>query len=291
VSLPVAAHTYSYIWAQTFEETLHHLAAMGHASAEAIVNPPHLWPSAFDAARRADIVDLMTRSGFHLVSLNCPSLDLNLTSPASEVREYSFQHYRQVIDLAADLGARFVCAIPGKVHPLLSAPIDALRGWLLGSLAALNDHARSRSVELLVENFPPGFLPKAEDLMAFLDDRALEGVGVVYDVANGAFAGEDPVHGLEVVAPRLRLVHLSDTGLDRYGHDDIGTGVVAFEQIAEALRRIGYEGVSVLEVISRDLSRADADLRRNMARLADAGWGVDQRVLRAGSTTTSGGKA
>ena len=289
MTLPLGVHTYSYVWDQTFEETLRHLAALGHTSAEAIVNPPHLWPADLDAERRNSIAALMAETGVRLTSLNCPSLDLNLTASAREVRTYSLDHYRQVIDLAADLGVPAVCAIPGKVHPLLAAPLDLLRGWLHDALAALDEHAQRRDVDLLVENFPPGFLPLAEDLMAFLDQPALARVGVVYDVANGAFAGEDPVHGLSVVAPRLRLVHLSDTGLERYGHDDIGTGIVRFDAVAGALERIGYDGDSVLEVITRDAASADTDLRRNVERLERSGWHVPRPPGAGGEPTHSGG--
>ena len=289
MSLPLAAHTYPYIWQHTFEQTARHLAGLGHRSAEAIVNPPHFWPAQFDGDRRQSAAGLMRSEGFRLVSLNCPSLDLNLTSAAEEVRAYSLDHYLQVIDLAADLGAPYVCAIPGKVHPLLAAPIDRLRQWLVDALVALDERARERGVELLVENFPPGFLPLAEDLMGFLDQAGLERVGVVYDVANGAFAGEDPVHGLEVVAPRLRLVHLSDTGLDTYGHDNIGTGVVRFEEVARALEDIDFRGASVLEVISRDVSVADDDLRRNVAKLEQVGWRVSADASDGDEATPPGG--
>lgn len=277
IQLPVAAHSYPYIWHESFEDTLTRMSRLGQHGFEAIVNPPHLWPSEMNATRRSNVKDLLTDCDLQIVSLNCPSLDLNLVSPSVEMRRYSLGHYLQVVELAADLGVQFVCAIPGKVHPLLSAPREEVANWLHEALRSLELAAGDAGVRLLVENFPGGFLARAVDLRDYLDERGLASVGVVYDVANGVFIGEDPSEGINVLGDRLGLIHLSDTGLETYAHADIGTGVVPFDRVAESLLAKNFSGYSVLEVITPDPFRADAMLDTNLRALADLGFGVDGR--------------
>lgn len=275
--LSIAAHTYPYIWHETFEDTLRRMAHLGQRKIEAIVNPPHLWPSEMSTARRSDVKNLLSELELQVVSLNCPSLDLNLVSPSEEVRRYSLDHYLQVVGLARDLDVQFVCAIPGKIHPLLSAPRAKVADWLHEALQTLSAAANDLGVRLLVENFPGGFLPRAVDLRSYLDERGLSSVGVVYDVANGVFVHEDPADGIRDLGDRLGLIHLSDTGWEIYAHDDIGTGVVPFDRVAETLRSTNFAGTSVLEVITPDPLRADAALDTNLRALANLGFDVDGR--------------
>jgi sugar phosphate isomerase/epimerase len=94
-------------------------------------------------------------------------------------------------------------------------------------------------------------------------------VGVVYDVANAVYAREDPVEGLRQAAPRLHLIHLSDTPLESWRHDAVGTGVVPFERIGRAVRELGCPVPLVLEVISPE---PDRDFPASIAELARLGW-------------------
>ena len=59
---------------------------------------------------------------------------------------------------------------------------------------------------------PFAFLPKIDELLAAVESYGEPSIGVVYDLANGYFVDEDIVAGLRKAAPRLRLVHVSDTG-------------------------------------------------------------------------------
>ncbi|SVE10957.1 uncharacterized protein METZ01_LOCUS463811 [marine metagenome] len=109
----------------------------------------------------------------------------------------------------------------------------------------------------------------ASDLSRVLDKLADERVGVVYDVANGFFAGEDPASGIQMLRDRIDLVHLSDTGRKHWRHDPIGTGEIDFEAVAKTIQSINFSGQSVMEIISSD---PDRELPESQRRLAQWGW-------------------
>lgn len=93
-------------------------------------------------------------------------------------------------------------------------------------------------------------------------------IQVCYDVANAHFINEDPAVGLSDVAPRLALVHVSDTTQSVYRHDAVGDGDIDFTRLPQAISAVGYESPVVLEVISKN---ADRDIERSVNALRQAG--------------------
>jgi sugar phosphate isomerase/epimerase len=191
------------------------------------------------------------------------------------MRAYTLEMLRGVVELAGDLGVPGVVVGPGKSNPLYPAPRDRLIGYFHAALDELVPLARKVGTSLWVENMPFAFLPDAKGLMEVLDDYGAEDVGVVYDVANAVFIREELREGLRIVQPRLKLVHLSDTGHAAYRHDPVGQGVVPWASVPGLLAEIGYTEKPVLEIISA--GDADADMRASEARLAGLGWRDEAR--------------
>lgn len=255
----IVINSFSYIWRQSAGQCIEHLASLGYRRFELLVTAPHLWPTDTDAHARAALRRLTERLAVKVTSLNAGGFDHNLSSPAADVREFALRYLCSVIDLAADLHAPYVVMVPGIGRPLLLPPHEWLIGWFHAGMHRLVRHAQSRDVQLLVENVPFAFLPRAEALLSVLADYPPESVGVVYDTANAVYAGEDPVAGVAMLAPRLRLVHLCDTPLEVWRHDAIGRGVVPFAAFHAALRRVAPTIPTVFEIASRDPDRDIGD--------------------------------
>lgn len=266
---PFVVNTYSYVWRYAALECIDHLADAGFTRFELLVNPPHLWPAALDLAQRGAVAALLARRGLRVVSLNPPSLDLNLVSPAAEMRRYTLNHYRDVIELAGEWGVPFVIVVPGKTHPLLPAPAAQVQGWFREAIDELLMQADAANVDLLLENLPMAFLPRAQDLVDAVEAVGAARLGIVYDVANGFFAGEHPAEGILAARAHMRLVHLSDTGTQRWEHGPVGSGAVPFPAVAGALAEIAYRGQCVLEIISHT---PENDIPESARQLQTLGW-------------------
>ncbi len=266
---PLAVNCYSYIWRLSAYETIQHLSEHGYRQFELMVNWPHLWPSALGPAARRKVARLLAAESLQVLSLAPPMLDLNLVSNSPEVRRYSIDHYIDVIRLAGEWSTPWVVVVPGKIHPLLPLPSHFRDRWFEEALEEMDRAAEAEGVRLSIENVPSSYLPHAIDLMRRIDEIGNKRLGITYDVANAVFAGEDPAEGLRTVAPRLDLVHLSDTGLEAWAHATIGTGIVPFDRIAAALEAISFTGPSTLEVISQD---PDKDIADSCRALEAFGW-------------------
>ena len=262
-------NTFSYIWRQPVDQCVQHLADQGFREFEILLTAPHLWPASFGTCARRKLIGTLDQTNSTVISLNAGGFDNNLVSPAKDVRARTRDYLRRVIDLANDLGAKFVVMSPGAARPLLPPPREWLLEWFREGVALLARHADATDVKLLIENIPFAFLPRAENLITAIADLPLNRVGVIYDVANAVYAREDPIEGLKHVASRLDLVHLSDTPLDTWRHDAVGRGVVPFERFGVALRGYNYRGPVVLEIISDDPDHA---IRESIQALSRLGW-------------------
>lgn len=264
-----AVNTYSYTLDGGIEDCLARVAGLGFRELELMLYPNHLWPAALDAGARSRLAASIAGKGLSVRTLNQPNVDINLAGAAEEMRRYSLAMVRAGVELAGDLGAEGVVIGPGKGNPLFPAPAERMMGWFHAALDELLPVARRVGTRLLVENMPFCFLPDAESMMAAIEGYGADDIGVVYDVANAHFIGEDLVAGFARVAPRLHTVHLSDTNRQLYKHDPVGEGDVDFAAALAGARAVGHDRVPILEIISLE---PDSDIPDSAARLVEAGW-------------------
>jgi sugar phosphate isomerase/epimerase len=156
---------------------------------------------------------------------------------------------------------------------MISPSLERTYGWMYESMDALIPLAKPAGVRLLMENTPYCFTPTVQDLagiVSTVDDDVLK---IVYDVANAAYIEEDPVAGLLAHQDSIGLVHISDTGTDVWGHDPIGTGVIDWRALGEAVQATCGVSNVVLEIIREENTLHDFDTA--MHDLADRGWNLN----------------
>ena len=267
--LPIAVNTYSYIYKLSALDAMRHLLEMGFQRFELLFNFDHIWVSELEPNIRRVLPSWVSEEGGEVISFNLPIMDHNLTSPNPDMRAFTIERFTELIELAGVWSVPYVVLVPGKISPLLPAPSASLTSWFYDGVNQLAERADQCGTKILVENVPVTFAPLASDLSRVLDELADERVGVVYDVANGFFAGEDPASGIQTLRDWIDLIHLSDTGRKHWRHDPIGAGEIDFESVAEAIQLINFRGQSVMEVISSD---PDRELPESRRLLAQWGW-------------------
>ena len=265
-SRQLGINTYSYIWSMTAVECVRHLTGMGFRHFELMINPPHLSLDESPANRR-ELKVVMNGAGAEATALNMPSLDHNLASPVTRVREASIAMFNDAIDLAADLGAEWLVTVPGRMNPLFPPPAAERLKWIADSVAALIPRAEARGVGLAIENVPFSSFPDAKSLGDFVRGFKSPTVGVCYDAANAHFIGESPGQGIAMLADLLRVMHVSDTNRDVWRHDRVGLGSAPFGEVAQALNAIDFDGAYTMEIIDSDADDAIRESHRALAKL------------------------
>lgn len=264
-------NTYSFTLDRTAQTCVTQLAELGYNQFELMMYPGHLWPSEMSAENRRAFRNDLEAGDLEIISVNQPNVDINIGAANPEMRAYTLDILSSVIELAGDIGAKNFIMGPGKQNPLMAAPNTVMKGHFFDALDVLAPKAKAAGVTILLENMPFAYLPKAHQVMDILSEYGDDSIGTIYDVANGAFIGQDVAAELAEMMPRLKMVHFSDTGMQTYRHDPIGDGEIDFKTLKTTMDDLGWAGPTVLEIIAQTADPI-ADLQNSVARLAELGW-------------------
>jgi len=263
-------NTFSYLWSSTAIDAIAELVGNGYETFEVPISSPHCWPDEISISERSAIGAKLSEYGARVRSLNAGGYDINLASPGANMRLKSIEHVKSVIDLAAAWDVPEVVISPGTRRPMISPSLERAYGWMYESLGSLIPLAKQAGTRLLLENTPYCFTPTVRDLAGIVSTVNDDVLKIVYDVANAAYIREDPVAGLLSNQGSIALVHISDTSLETWGHDPIGTGVVDFEGLGGAVEATCGVSNVVLEIIREENTLYEFD--KAMHDLRDRGW-------------------
>ncbi|WP_286179429.1 sugar phosphate isomerase/epimerase [Arthrobacter sp. ISL-95] len=263
-------NTFSYLWSSTAIDAIAELVDHGYKTFEVPVSSPHCWPDEISSTERVATHTRLTEYGAKIRSLNAGGYDINLASPGANMRRKSIEHIKSVIDLAAAWDVTDVVISPGTRRPMISPSLDMVHGWMHESLENLIPLAKQAGTRLLFENTPYCFTPTIQDLAGVVSTINDDSVKIVYDVANAAYIGEDPVESLLSHHESIGLVHISDTGTETWGHDPIGTGVIDWTGLGDAVRQTCGVSNVVLEIIREE--DPVQEFNKAMQDLENHGW-------------------
>ncbi len=272
MTLPLSGCSFGWLHRRPLADALRVLARQGFRSVELTTAPPHLFTPAFGPYERRELARELATLGLEVVSVNPSFADLNLISTNPEIRAVTERQLRSEIELAADLGARYVVVIPGRRHALAPAPEAAAAAVLDEGLGRLLSRAAELDVIITLENSPYGYLGTAAELAEIVDRWKSPHLRITYDVAN-ALAIEDPAEGVRQAGRHLALAHVSDAWRSRWAHTSVGRGDVDFAAFASALRQAGFAGPTVYELV--DGEDPEPRLPADLAALRQAGWSPD----------------
>jgi sugar phosphate isomerase/epimerase len=271
--LALAGATYSWMHQESLSHALRALAEAGFQQVELTTASPHLQTRSAGYLERHQLLRELRALGLTVTSVNPGFLDINLLSPHDGFRALSLEVMLSELEIAADLSAPIVVAMPGRRHALSPAPDEACRWWLRQALERLVARGEQLGVAIALETNPYGYLGTAPELVAVADELDSPYLGIAYDVANTIDHG-DVAEGVRAVRDRLLIAHVSDTWKDRWAHTSPGRGDIDFQGYADALRAVGYEGPTVYELI--DMEPPEPKLAADVAALGAYGWTTER---------------
>lgn len=199
---------------------------------------------------------------------------LHVTTPDRALRERSWRHIGELIDLCADLGedAAMVFGSPQQRSTVdgLSRE-DAAKNFTEG-LAGVAPHAEQRGVTILVEALPIGqsnVITTLERAVAIVNQIHSPAVRTMFDTHNAVDEAEPHAVLVDRYFDLIRHVHINEMD----GRHP-GTGNYDFKPVLDVLRRRGYRRWVSLEVFDfkPGAERIAADslrfIRKEIGRLA-----------------------
>lgn len=207
-------------------------------------------PATIPAAQRREYRDTIASEGLRFVGLHWLMVSpkgLHVTTPDAPLREKSWTHIHNLIDLCADLGPDGIMVFGSPAQRKStggSTPAQATLRFVDG-LASVAPHARERGVTVLVEALPRGQC----DVVLTLEEAA----GIVREIGSPAVRTMFDTHNaVDEVEPHAALVE-KYFDLIRHVHVNemdgayCGTGSYDFRPLLDTLRRRNYRGWVSLE--------------------------------------------
>jgi sugar phosphate isomerase/epimerase len=239
-SFPVWVPSYS------LEEAAKRIARAGYDALEIGCAAPHAWPAHLSPTRRRELKKAINGEGL-LVSSLLPAPGggpgNNPTSILPEERAAAITHYKEVIDLADDLGAERVLYIAGwRAFGVKTS--DAF-GWTLAALAEIGKYAAGKSVTICIEptSADSNLIDTAAQALRLRDEAGLDNVKVMFDTYHALYRNEVSSDYVYEMAPHLAHVHFAD--IDR---KPPGEGVVDWFGVLQALKDIDFKGFLTMEI-------------------------------------------
>jgi deoxyribonuclease-4 len=252
------------------EEAVKKVAGMGIKYVELMNTIPHAWARGMDKKAREKMRDLFESHKLELVALNPTFLDINIASTNPGFYQESIRQLKETVELCHDLGAKIAVITAGKRHPLIAPPYEHFWKLVKEAIYEVLETCEQFNVIFGLEN---GWtvIDKAHQLKQMADEIKDDHFKIIFDAAN-AHMVENVVAGIDLVKEHLVHFHLSDCKPPTWAHDPVGMGNVDFRAVAEALRKINFKGVSILETTYPKDS--DGGILQSVDKLKRLGWEV-----------------
>jgi protein FrlC len=247
-----AFNTWAYssfpVWvpSYTLEETIKRIARAGYDGIEIGCAAPHAWPAYLNSQRRRDLRALMADQNLPAVSL-LPAPGggpgNNVASPMIEERTATIAHYKEVIDLAHDLGATKVLYIAG--WRVFGTPLEQAWDWTRTALKDIGRYAAEKGVTVCIENTAAdsNLVDTAGQALMLREQVGLENVQLMFDTYHALYRNEVSSDQVYEIGDHLAHVHFADAN-----RLPPGEGSVDFLGVLQALKDIDFKGYCTMEI-------------------------------------------
>ncbi|MDA8300379.1 MAG: sugar phosphate isomerase/epimerase [Actinomycetota bacterium] len=254
----------TWLPAYPIEVVVDRLAAIGYDAIEIGCAAPHCWPAYLSRERREALRRHVEGRGL-VVSSVLPAPGggpgCNVASCIGEERAWSIAHYKEVVQLGAQLGAGVVLYIGGW-RAFGTSACEAKK-WCADALYAVATEAGQHGLRVAVEPTPAdsNVIESSEDALDLLEVVGLDNVGVMLDTFHVLYRNEVMSDYAHRMGRHLIHTHWAD-----YGRAAPGDGGADFSGLAQALHDIDYQGFVCMEVgFNRRDVDPDALARRSLA--------------------------
>jgi D-psicose/D-tagatose/L-ribulose 3-epimerase len=210
-------------------------------------------PATVTPQQRAEFRRMIGDAGLEFVGLHWIMVSpkgLHVTTPDAALRERSWLHVRNLIDLCADLGPDGVIVFGSPFQRSTTGGMsraEATKHFQQG-FADLAPHAQERGVTLLVEALPTAqsdVVTTLAEAVSIVDAIGSPAVRTMFDTHNAADEVEPHAVILERFFPYVRHVHVNEMDGSHPGMGDYDFGA-----IFDVLRRKDYQGWVSLEAFN-----------------------------------------
>lgn len=210
------------------EEFFSSAAASGYTCCELWTGAMHLYVDCHGYDSLEQVRELSQRYGVRIVGL-CPEQNnpkpWNIAARGNEARARTLAYFKNVVDIAAELGAEQVMVSSGWAF--LNEPIEDAWGRSASMLRAIAEHAGERGVRLVLEALQPVesmIVNSAADTKRMIEAVDHPALKACLDLGAMAVAGDTIDDYFDLLGDDVAHVHFVDVAADGTTHLAWGDG-------------------------------------------------------------------
>jgi protein FrlC len=235
----------AWLPAYPLDYVIKNLSEIGYDGVELGCAAPTAYPPYISKEQRKEILKLLKSRKIEISSaLPAPGggVGNNVASPIEAERAQAVQSYKDCIDLLEDLEGKTCLYVAGWV--IYGVEQDQAWEWSRQCLTEIADYAKDRGIIIAVEPTPSdsNLIETPYDAIKLMKEVGKENVKVMFDTIHAFYRGDIPTDYIEIMAPYLTHVHISD--LNRMPP---GT-YTDFKPIIDKLKSINYNGYLAMEI-------------------------------------------
>lgn len=243
----------AWVWAapvttEVLEELVPHVSEIGYDIIEVPVEEP-------GAINYSLIGDLIEENGLDVTVCAAMGPDRDLIHPDEAIRDNGVAYVQHCIDATQALAGTNLAgplySAVGRVWQATPEQRERETALLVEQLTGLANYAADRGVVLCIETlnrFETSFINLASQLVEVLDQVDHPNCQAHLDTFHMNIEEKSLGDAIRTVGPRLHHFHSCEN--DRGAP---GSGHVPWDEVADALREIGYDGPMVIESFTAEV--------------------------------------
>ncbi|HWQ53610.1 MAG TPA: sugar phosphate isomerase/epimerase family protein [Bryobacteraceae bacterium] len=233
-----------------FAETCRSIRKAGYTGIEIAPFTVAEDPASITSAQRREYRSVIESEGLRFAGLHWLMVSpkgLHVTTPDKALRQRSWGHIRNLVDLCADLGPDGIMVFGSPKQRETTGGLtreQATRNFVEG-LAGVAPHAGERGVKILIEALPPNqcdVILTLEEAVSLVREINHPAVQTMFDTHNAIDEKEPHAQLVDKYFQYIRHVHVNEMD-GRH----CGTGNYDFKPVLGVLRRRNYAGWVSLE--------------------------------------------
>jgi len=181
-------------------------------------------------------------------TLHAPFASMNIAAPAEDMRNFVLKRLQKSMIFARSLECHLMVFHPG-FRTGISGFYPGM-DWKtnIKSVEALLELSRQHEVKIAVENCPEpyGFLLKNVEQFSRFFKELGENVSLVLDVGHSNITSQT-LQLMKSFSEKIVHIHAHDNDGKQDLHQGVGYGTVNWQEFAESLKNIRFEGLVMVE--------------------------------------------
>ncbi|MEO0337821.1 MAG: sugar phosphate isomerase/epimerase family protein [Bacteroidota bacterium] len=176
--------------------------------------------------------------------------ETNIASPDAKIRAAGVDRLKWTIDQASALGAEIIC---GPIHSAFAyftkqPPSEDEKKWSIEGLQKAAEYAAQANIVLTPEalnRFECYLCNTMAQIKEIVEGVNHPNVGAIYDTHHANIEEKSQKQAIELIAPYLKHVHVTEN--DR---GTPGKGQINWDEVFRTLKAVGYDGWLTIEAFS-----------------------------------------